>query len=100
MGLGTCRHCHSPGVATDAPTCLHCGGWCPNPGFYTRLNVVLFRLVALSLIALAVFLTLAVVAHVNTQPEARWEGLICPGIPAFMGVVLLLRSLIRPYRDG
>jgi len=97
MGLGNCRHCRSPGVATDAPTCLYCGGWCPNPGFFTRLNVVLFRLVSLAFLALAVFLTLAVVAQVNTRPDAGWGGLVYPGISAFTGAAMLLRSLIRPY---
>src|SRR5262245_28839369 len=47
MALGTCRHCGSTGIPTDAPICRSCAGWRPNPGLITRMGVVTTRVVAL-----------------------------------------------------
>ncbi len=96
MALGLCRHCGSGGIATDAPTCLSCGGNCPNPGFFTRLGVWTSRIVGLLILLVGI----AVVVAVSQKGELLVIdiGLLCFGIPLILGGgVLLLRSLIWPY---
>lgn len=91
MALGTCRHCHSHGIATDAPMCRACGGWFPNPGLITRLGVVLNRVVACVMLLASALITLAAFASGN-------PGIAMIAVPlVFGGGAMLLKSFLRPY---
>lgn len=93
MRLGTCRHCGSDGIPTDAPFCRSCAGWRPNPGVITRLGVSFNRIVSLLW-----FLAGAILVGAGLKsPEligAAYVGFtlfLCPG------AAWLFRAFVRPY---
>jgi hypothetical protein len=77
MALGTCRHCGARRIPTDAPICRECGGWRPNPGFFTRLGVLFYRLFA-ALVLLVLLAGCAVLVTIMIRSgagaAAGWEA--------------------------
>jgi hypothetical protein len=101
MALGNCRHCGAGRIPTDAPICRECCGWRPNPGFCTRMGVVIYRL-GLSLVLVVLLAVCAYLGALALKDKGggRLGGvmyLIALG-PITLGVAgALIRSLIRPY---
>jgi hypothetical protein len=99
MALGSCRHCGAERIPIDAPLCRECGGWRPNPGFFTQLGVIRTRVTALLLLILGIVLSavILVVALAGTDCLGALIFLLPSGSLLCGGSSMLLRSLIRPY---
>src|SRR5262249_47194524 len=99
MALGNCRHCGAGRIPTDAPLCRECGGWRPNPGFFTRMGVVTKRLVCSVFLVLLLALAAFLIILAPARPDAM--GALVSPIPVVGGIFgsgsVLLRSLIWPY---
>jgi hypothetical protein len=87
MALGKCRFCGAGRIAPDAPTCRECGGWYPNPGVFTQVNAAGTKVVAL------VFLAIAGLC----MKYLGSDYVVYTALFSFLGLVTLLKSLIRPY---
>ena len=94
MGLGTCRHCSADHIATDALVCRVCGGWKPNPGFFTRAGSLLQWIVLLVVFMGAAFS--AARAALSDDP-AMQQGLGISGTVAAVSLLCLAWSFIHPY---
>lgn len=93
MSLGQCRHCESRGVAVDAPICKYCGGWMPNPNFFSRMWVFCNRIGCLIFLA-APALMFFYFGGFHPEQNGLW---FLAGLMALMSACELFRSLIRPY---
>lgn len=86
MSLGRCRFCGAGRIAADAPVCRTCGGWYPNPGFFSRLGATFRLLFGLLLIAGAG-------AGFAYAPDA----VILWGLVGLTGLSTTFYALVRPY---